>query len=103
MQDATTILSQDQLIEKLKAFKAQFGSHFRLISLGFFGSYARNQATLNSDVDIVFQTDIPDMFLASEMRQELEQILHRPVSVFRLHSGMNLLLRERIEQEAMYV
>jgi len=95
-----TVLRQEQLQALLKAFKEQ---HAELRALGYFGSYARNEATEDSDVDIVFETDEPNLFKASAMRQELEDLLGRPVGVVRLRGLMNPRFKARVEKEAIYV
>ena len=97
------VLSTDQLRALLKAFKEQHAEKYHLRALGYFGSYARNEATPDSDVDVVFQTDHPDLFLTAMLKQDLEAILNHPVDVIRLRDAMNPRLKARIEREASYV
>ena len=78
------ILSTEQLRALLKAFKEQHAEEYHLRALGYFGSYARNEATAESDVDIVFETDAPNLFRASSMRQDLVEWLGRPVDLVQL-------------------
>jgi predicted nucleotidyltransferase len=54
---------------------------YGLCMLGYFGSYARNKAAPASDVDIVFDTDAPNLFLTAMLKQDLEELLGRPVDV----------------------
>ena len=98
-----TVLRQEQLQALLKAFKEQHADRYHLRSLGYFGSYARNEATEDSDVDIVFETDSPNLFRASAMRQDLEELLGRPVGVLQLRGLTNPRLKARVEREAVYV
>ena len=97
------ILTTARLQTLLRGFKEQHAMEYALNSLGYFGSYARNEATPDSDIDVVFQTDHPDMFITSMLRQDLETLLDHPVDVVRLREGMNPGLRARIEREATYV
>jgi len=97
------IVEQEQLQALLKAFKEQHADKYHLRALGYFGSYARNEATEDSDVDIVFETHAPNLFRASAMRQELEELLGRPVGVVRLEGISNPRFRARVEKEAVYV
>ena len=76
---------------------------YHVLSLGYFGSYARNEATPDSDVDVVFTTDKPDLLLTSLLKQDLEAVLQHPVDVVRLRDKMNPRLKARIEREAVYV
>ena len=96
-------LSPDRLRTLLAAFKERHGAEYRFRTLGFFGSYARNTATLESDVDIVFDTDAPNLFMTAMMKQDLEELLGRPVDVLQLRGLTNSRLKTRIEKEAVYV
>jgi hypothetical protein len=97
------ILTPDQLRALLATFKERHGTDYRLRLLGYFGSYACNTATPASDVDIVFDTDAPNLFLTAMMKQDLEQLLRRPVDVLQLRGLTNPRLKARIEKEAVYV
>jgi len=99
----STVLSPEHLQALLKAFKEQYAKEYHLTALGYFGSYARNEATPESDVDVVFQTDYPDLFLTAMLKQDIETLLNHPVDVIRLRDAMNPHLKARIEQEAIYV
>lgn len=97
------VLRQEQLQTLLRAFKEQHADEYRLRALGYFGSYARNEATDDSDIDIVFETDAPNLFRAVAMRQDLEELLGRPVDVISLHGLADPRLRVRVERDAVYV
>ncbi len=101
MSDA--VLSREQLKMLLKAFIEKQGEEYHLSKIGFFGSYARNQATAESDVDIIFETNRPNLFATVGMKQDLEALLGRPVDVIRLHPNLRPNFRARIEKEAIYV
>lgn len=98
-----TVLPTAELRALLKSFKEQHAHEYRLSALGYFGSYARNEATPDSDVDVIFRTDHPDLFVTSMLRQDLEAFLDRPVDIVRLRDSMNPRLKARIEREATYV
>lgn len=98
-----TVLRRDRLQDLLKEFMAEHGPDYHLQRLGFFGSYARDQATAESDVDIVFATDQPNLFNTAMMKQDLEALLGRQVDVVRLHQYLTPGFRARLEQEAVYV
>jgi len=91
------------VLEQLRRFQQARGADFRVSRLGVFGSVARDEAGAESDVDIVFETDDPNLFRTAHLRQELEDWLGRPVDIVRLRPTMNAALRERILREARYV
>jgi uncharacterized protein len=96
-------LTQEQLQALLRDFKEHHGAEYRLQALGYFGSYARGEATPESDVDIVFETDAPNLFRTAHLRQELVELLGRDVDIVQLRGLSNLRMKARIEREARYV
>ncbi|MGB3298778.1 MAG: nucleotidyltransferase domain-containing protein [Phormidesmis sp.] len=98
-----TVLSATKLQQLLRDFKQQRGAEFDLLSLGYFGSYARGEAKPNSDVDIVFETNCPNLFTTAQLREDLVELLERPVDVIRYRERMNPNFKARLEREAIYV
>jgi len=96
-------LTQERLRVLLRGFLEQHGPEYHLQALGYFGSYARNEATAESDVDIVFDTDAPNLFRTAAMWQDLVDLLGRPVDLVRLQGLSNPRLKARVEREAVYV
>ncbi|MBI1293969.1 nucleotidyltransferase domain-containing protein [bacterium] len=74
-----------------------------MTALGYFGSYARREAHPGSDIDIVFETTHPNLWMTSIMKQDLEEWLQRPVDLVRLHKYMRPAFQARLEREAIYV
>jgi len=68
-----------------------------------FGSVARDEAGEESDVDVVYETDSPNLFRAAHMKRELEAIFRRRVDVVRWRERLNPRLKTRIAREAVYV
>jgi predicted nucleotidyltransferase len=58
------------------------GDEFHLDALGLFGSFARDEAGPQSDVDVVFQTVRPNLLVTVHLKQALEQTLGRDDEVF---------------------
>ena len=100
MAKATTC---ESLLAELKVFKERHGEEYGLQSIGIFGSFARSEATDDSDIDIVFDTSMPNLFRTARMRQDLEEFLGRHVDVLQLRGLTNPRLKARVEKEAVYV
>jgi len=96
-------MNKSNLLDKLKSYKDDNKQKYGILSIGFFGSFARNQATESSDVDIVVRIETPDPFILVHIKEDLEGQLHMPVDIVRLREKMNPFLRSRIEKEALYV
>lgn len=97
------VLTQARLQQLLKDFKQQYAEEFNIKSLGYFGSYARGEALPESDVDIVFETDRPNLLATARLREELVDFLSKPVDVVRYRERMNPRFKARLEKESVYV
>jgi predicted nucleotidyltransferase len=96
-------MTQVELLDTIHQYWVGKGRHYSIVRLGVFGSAARNQMTESSDVDIIVELDKPDLFILIGIKQDLEELLHRPVDIVRYRQQMNPELRRRIDAEAVYV
>ena len=53
-------MSPTEILEILRAFKENCAEQYGIISLGLFGSAARDESQADSDVDIVINFNSPD-------------------------------------------
>ncbi|MBM3134035.1 MAG: nucleotidyltransferase [Chloroflexi bacterium] len=96
-------MRQSDILRVLARFRDLKQHEFGIVRIGVFGSVAREEDTDTSDVDVVVELDRPDLLALIGIKQELEELLHRPVDVVRYRERMNAYLKRRIEQEAVYV
>jgi hypothetical protein len=96
-------MQRDEALKLLRTYKENHADAYGIISLGLFGSVARNEATEESDVDIVVQMKRPNLFLLSRIRIELEELFHTHVDIVRLRERMNEFLKNQITKDAVYV
>lgn len=89
----------DFIRENKKYFLAEFG----VKKIGIFGSYARGDAYIDSDIDIVVELKTPDLFNLIGIKQTIEEALGTKVDIVRLREKMNKALKERIERDVLYV
>ena len=99
----TVVRTADEILATLREFKEARTEEYALVSLGIFGSVARGEESSGSDVDVVFETDQPNLLKTSMMRQELEDLLQMPVDIVRLRERMNPYLRERILRDGRFI
>lgn len=95
-------MQRETVLRALNAQKQELSTKYGITRLGIFGSVARDQATEASDVDIVVDMP-PDLFQMVHMKEDLEELLGVPVDLIRLHKHMNAFLKNRIDDEAIYV
>jgi predicted nucleotidyltransferase len=90
------------ILSKLKAVKGELATRYRVRSLALFGSYARNEQTSSSDVDILVDVD-PAIGLAFiDLADYLEHLLGTHVDLVSSRA-VKPAYREKIEADLMYV
>jgi len=95
-------MNKHDLIAILRDYKKERANYYGIMTIGIFGSTARGDAREESDVDIVLRIREPDLFMLVGIKEELEERLHRPVDIVTYRDNMNLFLKKRIDEEAVY-
>ncbi len=96
-------MTQKKILDYLSTHKERFQKLYHVNKIGIFGSYARNQATAKSDIDIVVDLNKSTMFGLVAIKEDIEEYFEKHVDIIQIRDRMNSLLRERIEKEAIYV
>jgi predicted nucleotidyltransferase len=99
------MLSQVQIVHYLSANKQEFAHKYHLKKLGFFGSYARNEQTSASDLDLLveFEDNTPNLTDIKEfLRNDMQAVFHVPVDICR-EKYIKPLFRQQILSDAIYV
>lgn len=94
---------KSEVLEILRLHKTELADAYGITSLGVFGSVARDDAKEESDIDIVFEMEVPNLFRTVRMKQRLETLLRRHVDVIRWRKDINPCLKSRIARDACYV
>jgi predicted nucleotidyltransferase len=93
--------SQSQILSTLRKYKREHAKEYGIEEIGIFGSFARGEATDESDIDIFLKLKRSNLFLLSRIRIELEALLGMPTDVVQLRDRMNRYLKKHIEDEAI--
>jgi len=96
-------MTQQEILQTVAKFRISREDEFGIVRIGVFGSAARDDFDDKSDIDVVVEIAEPDLLTLVGIKQELEALLQRPVDVVRYRENMNRLLKQRIEQDAVYV
>jgi predicted nucleotidyltransferase len=91
------------IIRILKNYKKEFANQYNILTIGFFGSVARDEDGDESDVDIVVRISEPDFFILAGIKDDLENRLNKSVDIVSYKDSMNPFLKMRIDSEAVYV
>ncbi|MDP2983054.1 MAG: nucleotidyltransferase family protein [Candidatus Latescibacter sp.] len=86
----------------LKTHKDVLAARFHVKCIGVFGSYARNEETRGSDVDILVEFSEPVGWELFDLKDYLEEILEKPVDIVT-KNALKRQLRSRILEEVRMV
>lgn len=90
------ILTIKQIKERIKPIMAKHN----IKEIYLFGSYARGDATRDSDVDIYCESgDILSLYDEVDLKEELENALGKKVDVITIGSEMNEYFKKQIEED----
>ncbi|SPJ15923.1 conserved hypothetical protein [Syntrophobacter sp. SbD2] len=97
------IVKREDVLAILREFMRDYAEEYGILEIGIFGSTARDEASEESDVDILVKTKTPNPFALVHVKEATERRVHRRVDIIRVREKMNPFLKERIEKEARYV
>ena len=94
-------MTKNDVLNYLREHYQEFHKRYNVEKIGLFGSYARDEATKDSDVDI-FVTMRPNMFDMIAIKEKIEEDLHTKVDIIREHKNLKPLLLEMINKDLIY-
>ncbi len=96
------MIKRKDAIQILKKHKLELYKSYGVTKIGIFGSVARDEASENSDLDLVVKMKKPDLFMMVHIKNLFEQELHCPVDIVNYQDHMNSFLKSRIDKDAVY-
>lgn len=98
------MLNKEAITETLKNNLGYIQSNFQVTNIGIFGSYIREEATEESDLDLLveFERGHKDFFNYMRLKNYLEDLFSIEVDLI-LKDAVKAQLKERIFQEVRYV
>lgn len=99
------MIQRQEVLNYLSNNKEMFYKQFNIIKIGIFGSYARNEQTENSDIDIIIEMPrgTEDIFEKKQLLKDmLKTQFHREVDICR-ERAIKPLFKEMILKDTIYV
>lgn len=93
--------SKLKILHYLKEHFEEFKDKYNVEQIGLFGSYARDEASEDSDIDI-FVTMEPTLSNYVGIKEDLENAFKKEVDIVRMREKMNPYLEKRILQDGIY-
>lgn len=95
------MLNRQEVLDLLKKNKKYLQLKFGVKEILLIGSYARNEPTPSSDIDII--VDMPSNFdKFFELKQYLEEKLKSPVDL-AIKKSLRHYIKKEIQKDAIYV
>jgi len=95
------MLEQNQILSSLQSYKNKNKNKYGIKDIGIFGSYAKNTADDQSDIDVFVELEQSNLFTLSRIRIELEEIFGIHTDIVQIRDRMNSYLKKHIEEEAI--
>jgi predicted nucleotidyltransferase len=93
---------QNDIENKLKALKPILSSNFNVDKIGYFGSFARNEQSDESDIDILVSFYKPLGWAFFDLQELLEKELKRKVDLVSI-KALKDQLKDNILKEVKYI
>lgn len=95
--------TQAEVLQVLTQQKALLLETYQLTRLGIFGSYARGEQTVESDIDVLVDYEkAPTLWRLIELRDYLSELFAIKVDVVT-RNGLKARIRERVLAEVIYL
>jgi predicted nucleotidyltransferase len=96
------MLNRQDILSTLQSAMPVLGKKYSIKVLALFGSYSRNEANNESDIDIMVEFDKPVGVHFIDLADELEGLLHKKVDLVS-RKGIKPAYMKAIEPELIYV
>jgi predicted nucleotidyltransferase len=96
-------MEQSMILDFLRTHKEEMHRRFGLVKIGLFGSYARNEQTEESDIDLAVEIESSNKFRSFfELKEYLESHLQEPIDL-GIESTIKPTAYRFIRKEIKYV
>ena len=96
-------MKKEDILDFLRQHKVEFAKKFGIKTIALFGSYVRDEAKKESDIDIVVEIESNNTFRSFfEFKYYLESIFGKTVDL-GIESNLKPIVKEQIKNEIIYV
>lgn len=99
------MIEREQIIEFIRNNKKKFKRQYRIVRIGIFGSFARNEQNDKSDIDLIveFEQGTPNLFqIKNELKKVFSEKFNVKVDICR-EKYIKPMFRQQILKDTLYV
>ncbi len=94
-------MTKEYILNFLQEHKEEFKNKYQVDTIGLFGSYARDEATPQSDIDLL--VEMPSKFdLYYDFKEYLEDIFKKNIDL-GMKKSLRPLIAQSIKEDIIYV
>ena len=93
-------MNKTDILNYLQNHYQEFKDKYNVEQIGLFGSYARDEATKDSDIDIFVKMP-PKAFDMLSLKESLEDTFAKEIDIVRIRDKMNPYLYKRIIKDGI--
>ncbi len=95
-------MTKTEILAFLNQKKSFLQQHFHVEKIGLFGSYARDEATPHSDIDLVISTSVKSFSNRYNLKNYLEEAFGKSVDI-GYYDSLRTFIKQEIDKEIIYV
>jgi predicted nucleotidyltransferase len=94
-------MTKEDILTFLREHKDELHDKYAVTKIGLFGSYAKDMANEQSDIDLAITTNKKDFFLREDLREHLQNHFNVPVDIGYFDSFREFY-KQKIAKEILY-
>jgi predicted nucleotidyltransferase len=95
-------MTGNEIVQKLRELMPELKNHYGVERIGLFGSFARNDVTEKSDIDILVKLEDPSFLKLARLLNFLEDTFHKKVDITTQHKYLSPRFVKIIERDLIY-
>ena len=93
-------MNKTDILNYLQNHYQEYKEKYNIEQIGIFGSYARDEATKGSDIDIFVKMP-PKAFDIIAIKEDIKNAFNKEVDIVRMRDKMNPFLQKRIIKDGI--
>ncbi len=95
-------MTKNDVLTKLSENRPFIEKEFEVAKIGLFGSYAKDQQTDESDIDIYVEFHHKTFDNLAGLWTYLENLYHKKIDLFHKHKNNNKIIITNIQKDVIY-
>jgi len=95
-------MTKIEILNELSNHKSYIEKEFEVDKIGLFGSYAKDEQTENSDIDIYVEFKNKTFDNLAGLWNYLEELYHKKIDLFHKHKNNNEVIISNIQKDVIY-